>query len=459
MSGAIFVNGEARPRDKGRAYLFAFALLLLGYACIGRSFAELGFRTIFVGEVFLFWGLLVLLLTREWGGVFRAAPMKWLAFFLLWGLLNTVPYIGAYKLNALRDAVIWGYGIFALIVAGVVSVSPDRLRCLLDWYRRFGGFFPFVIFCVLVALNFFSSFLPLTPWSSERIPIVLVRSGEAMVHLMAILVLGLVGLRRVGGTLWHLAVVGSVFLAFVGSRASIMVVLVTLAVVWALAWRPRGIGRFFLIAVFAALALLAFDLNFGTTGTGRTFSLNQIFSNFVSIFFVEREAGLALTTLWRLTWWERIIDDTIFGAHFLTGRGFGVNLSQVAGMSYLVEATTRSPHSIHFTLLARTGVIGLFIWIGLQISWFLHVLRYYRAAKSRGHRTWTALFVFLIAYWLGMLANASFDVYVEGPMGGIWFWTIFGLGVAAAKLYERFPDLFDPEDEAMAPVFEQTGAR
>jgi hypothetical protein len=34
-----------------------------------------------------------------------------------------------------------------------------------------------------------------------------------------------------------------------------------------------------------------------------------------------------------------------------------------------------------------------------------------------------------------MLINASFDVALEGPMLGIWFWCLFGFGVAVAMCY------------------------
>jgi hypothetical protein len=43
-----------------------------------------------------------------------------------------------------------------------------------------------------------------------------------------------------------------------------------------------------------------------------------------------------------------------------------------------------------------------------------------------------AIVGWIFAYWLAALVNASFDVYLEGPQGGIWFWSVIGLGIAAA---------------------------
>ena len=39
----------------------------------------------------------------------------------------------------------------------------------------------------------------------------------------------------------------------------------------------------------------------------------------------------------------------------------------------------------------------------------------------------------LFAYWLAALINMSFDVYLEGPQGGIPFWSVIGLGMVAMR--------------------------
>jgi hypothetical protein len=31
------------------------------------------------------------------------------------------------------------------------------------------------------------------------------------------------------------------------------------------------------------------------------------------------------------------------------------------------------------------------------------------------------------------MINLSFDPYLEGPHGGIWFWALFGLGLGAMR--------------------------
>ncbi|HEY2759656.1 MAG TPA: hypothetical protein VGI75_02910, partial [Pirellulales bacterium] len=60
-----------------------------------------------------------------------------------------------------------------------------------------------------------------------------------------------------------------------------------------------------------------------------------------------------------------------------------------------------------------------------------------------GQARWAGLFLFLFAYWAALLIQASFDVYLEGPVGGLWFWTITGVGIAAAWLhrYQSSPSM------------------
>jgi hypothetical protein len=58
-------------------------------------------------------------------------------------------------------------------------------------------------------------------------------------------------------------------------------------------------------------------------------------------------------------------------------------------------------------------------------------------ARRNQHTLWEGLFFFLPTYLIAFLINGSFDVFIEGPMGGIWFWSIYGTGVGAAMIYRR----------------------
>ena len=68
----------------------------------------------------------------------------------------------------------------------------------------------------------------------------------------------------------------------------------------------------------------------------------------------------------------------------------------------------------------------------------------YLHSRRHGQRDWQALFFVLLAYWVAFMINASFDVYLEGPMGGIWLWTVIGVGLAAVAIHRRNPEVMEP---------------
>lgn len=42
----------------------------------------------------------------------------------------------------------------------------------------------------------------------------------------------------------------------------------------------------------------------------------------------------------------------------------------------------------------------------------------------------TSVYLWLLAYWMAFIVNMTFDVYLEGPQGGIWFWCLIGFTIA-----------------------------
>lgn len=56
-------------------------------------------------------------------------------------------------------------------------------------------------------------------------------------------------------------------------------------------------------------------------------------------------------------------------------------------------------------------------------------------ARRHEHRQIANLFLVNITYVLAILINSSFDVALEGPMQGIWFWCLFGFGIGSVMVY------------------------
>jgi O-antigen ligase len=167
----------------------------------------------------------------------------------------------------------------------------------------------------------------------------------------------------------------------------------------------------------------------------RPLSTGQIVKNVASV-LGQSDESLEGTKRWRLEWWSIIIRDTVFGPNLWTGRGFGLNIAVADGFGDdLQRDPLRSPHNAHITILARAGVPGLALWLLFLVSWLAMLASATLAARRRRQPQWAGLFLFVGCYVVAALINATFDVALEGPMQGIWFWCLIGFGIGSVMIY------------------------
>ena len=61
--------------------------------------------------------------------------------------------------------------------------------------------------------------------------------------------------------------------------------------------------------------------------------------------------------------------------------------------------------------------------------------------RALGHNELANMNIWALAYMSAFMVNSSFDVYLEGPQGGIWFWAMMGFVIALTEeqriLYSR----------------------
>jgi O-antigen ligase len=98
------------------------------------------------------------------------------------------------------------------------------------------------------------------------------------------------------------------------------------------------------------------------------------------------------------------------------------------------DRSLRSPHNGHLTILARTGVPGFALWIVFLLAHGFALLQGARASQLAGDSLRSRLLLWALAYWLAATINGAFDVYLEGPQGGIWFWSIVGIGLGTLAI-------------------------
>lgn len=420
-----------QPVGPHEGYLVALCTVLAGYACVGKGFAYLGVPPLYIGEIALALGCLVLWRSRCLAALSTSPALVAAAALAAWTVLRTLPYLGAYGIDAPRDAMVVLYAAYAFVVAGLVVERVSRLGWLIGAYRRLAWIYGLLGGGLFLATVTLGSALP--SFSGNTLPYI--RPGEAAVHLTGAAVFAMVGLMRVR---WPWIAAWIVNAAMVSpSRGAMLSYLLPLLVAAVVTGRWRRVLSAFLIAAALFTLALAARVEVALPGGGRPVGAEQMVERLGSIVGRSTDGGLDGTKQWRLRWWGTIRDYTVEGPYFWTGKGFGVNLAVDDG--FVVGEgdgnPLRSPHNAHLTILARGGVPGLALWLATLAIWFGAVAGAHLRAKRRGEAEWAALFVWIGCYVASALINASFDVALEGPMQGIWFWCLFGLGAGMVMVH------------------------
>jgi hypothetical protein len=444
----------------GDFYIRVLSIVVLVFAICGHNAAYIGVHPIYISEFMLAAGLWVLLEAGTLSLVLNSAPALFLLLFIVWGVLRTVPYVGTYGSDAFRDGAIFGYGLFAFVVAGLLLQSPVRLVRLLLWYRKFIWLLLFVgtPFFLMNILWYLVAKLP-TPFNYYVWLIMTNKCGDFAVHISGAFIFLTVlresirpastatglgtGNARPFVTNWLPIIMILIDLGMTMYQRAASVTFLLVAAITTLA-KPKSAFAWRLWSfVGAGVLILAVSGIRVPLNEGRELSFDQLSNNVKSILGVGKVDTDQLdgTKKWRLDWWKDIVQYTFQGKYFWTGKGFGINLADDDGRQVNRDGSLRSPHNGHMTILARSGVPGLALWVLLNVTWAGAMLDgFFRARRARQDR-WSGVFIFLIAYWAAHLTNASFDVFLEGPIGGVWFWTIFGTGLALQHLYRLSPEL------------------
>jgi hypothetical protein len=430
----------ARPiAHTGDRYFALMCVMLLGYALGGRGFAYWGVNPIFIGDIMLVVGVFVIFKSNVIPRLTGIRMLIPLFIFMCWGAACTIPYIDKYAKDAIRDAVVWGYGTYAFIVCGLLIANPLRVQKLILNYRKFVFWFLILGPISSILCGFFESSLPTLPLSG--VPIIQVKGGDMCVHLAGcfayIVALG----GNMSPWLAPIFVPLNLGLNMQGRAAMVSFVVAAFIVMVVRPFNARAMRIFFVIAL-GLFALWASDIRIEKGA--RELSFNGLLKGFASITGDADDSALDGSKEWRMKWWSDIINYTFKGKYFWMGKGYGVNLATDDGYQVEGDDALRSPHSGHMTMLARGGVPGLFIWIMTQGTWGFFVAKAYLRARKKKHTNWSGLFLFLGAYWTAFMANTSFDVFIEGPMGGIWLWCIYGAGIGCVYVYKRYPELLTP---------------
>jgi O-antigen/teichoic acid export membrane protein len=430
----------------------ALGFLLGGYLFFSKSFAYLHVpgTPVFIGEIVLGIGLFeVLRVPSPWRHLLNRAPALRLAIaFLAVCCVRLYFDYPKYGLDAVRDASVGYYLLFAFLAAAAVVAEPTFVPRLLGWYRKV---LPAFLFWAPVALML-ASIDSLTGiyMPGTETPVNSFKAGDFGVQIaVAIGFLWLDARRTEAGqtgkfsTTVGLSLVGLVGLAaclsqnrggFIAGAAVLLVVAVYLSP----ARRRRLVVP--ILAGLAGISVLVLLLNLRLPTDEREFSLQQVTENMLSIIQRDQSEDLSGTVEWREQYWQRIRHDMLTQGTWKSGFGFGVVLGARYGADDPNDpAPLRSAHNTHLTVFARTGIVGLIVWALLWLAW-CYRLQWWIRRRSGGVRDPDgAIVIWVLAAAVGWLVNAYFDPSLEAPSACIWLYVLVGVGAAMTRRLQPEP--------------------
>jgi hypothetical protein len=395
-------------------YLRVYLLVMTLYVFLNKGVAYT-----FLVEILWLFGILLLFMHRKKVELIWNKTTKLLLFFIAIGFIYIIRGFIKYDIiDIIRDSFIFQYGWFVFILFLFKDKTAQIWETLFFIYK----WFPFVALLNFILQYFVPFFETVTPFGD--IPILLYKNGDMGVQLLISTLLLFFSFEKYS-IKWRVVlslVIALDFLILASySRSGIVAFLASLACFIYFNKDIQLQSRIRLLIKYLPVILLIVTpiyINIKVTENfqGRSVGFEQIKNNFSSIVGGTTDATSEDNVVWRLVWWAKIIDYSFTAPNFFIGKGLGMNLATEDDIITL-DDSLRSPHNFHLNIMARFGVLIFLIW-----SYFLiQIIKPLFKKQLQGRRLLIGCILF------AFLLNASFDVFLEGPMGAFPFWTWMGL--------------------------------
>lgn len=438
-------------RQRGLPEAAALAFVLAGYVLGNRGFAQImpapGVPLLFA-ELTLALTVPLVLARHTFDRTFpfrrdslNLAVLLWLAIAAL-----RIPWdVRTYGFSALRDFATIYYALF-FFVGQSVADNPASLRLLRRTLLTVFGVLPALYFLNIAFPEFFLQHM-------------LVRGTPVFFYkedLVAAYLIAAVFFLCTERAAWRLLVAAASYgLAFsINSSRAAILGLIVLSGWWALArrWTPLRLQTVLIPAGLVTLLLVALVQE-------KPFVESRIYRLYEHVVSMADVAGtrsyrhedrthVGDNNRFRLVWWRAVAEETLAEAPLL-GLGFGADLSERFLRVYQLDLgedfTTRSPHSVVFTMLGRLGLVGL-----ATVAFLFSVLciRTLRVARHvRAHPEDASILGWWSVSW-AIFVSGCFGVVLEGPMGAVLFWTTLGIANATMPA----PSPAEEDTPALAPL-------
>mgnify|MGYP000710264845 FL=1 len=395
-------------------YLRAYLLVMTLYVFLNKGVAY----TYLVEALWLF-GILLLFINRKKVELIWNKSTKLILLFLAISFIYILRGFTKYDIiDLIRDSFIFQYGWFVFIL----FLFKEKLEIIWETLFFIYKWLPFVALLNFILQYFVPFFETVAPFGG--IPILLYKNGDMGVQLLISTLLLLYSFEN--KTLkWRVLlslVIALDFLILASySRSGIVAFLASMLCFIYFNKDIQLQSRVRLLIKYLPIILLVVTpiyINIKVTENfqGRAVGLEQIKNNFSSIVGGTTDATSENNVVWRLVWWAKIIDYSLSFPNFFIGKGLGMNLATDDDIITL-DDSLRSPHNFHLNIMSRFGVLIFMIWTYFLIQ----LLRPLFKKQLQGKR------LLIGCILLAFLLNASFDVFLEGPMGAFPFWTWLGL--------------------------------
>ena len=395
-------------------YLRAYLLVMTLYVFLNKGVAY----TYLVEALWLF-GILLLFIYRKKVELIWNKSTKLILLFLAISFIYILRGFTKYDIiDLIRDSFIFQYGWFVFIL----FLFKEKLEIIWETLFFIYKWFPFVALLNFILQYFVPFFETVAPFGG--IPILLYKNGDMGVQLLISTLLLLYSFEN--KTLkWRVLlslVIALDFLILASySRSGIVAFLASMLCFIYFNKDIQLQSRVRLLIKYLPIILLVvtpiyINIKVAENFQGRAVGLEQIKNNFSSIVGGTTDATSENNVVWRLVWWAKIIDYSLSSPNFFIGKGLGMNLATDDDIITL-DDSLRSPHNFHLNIMSRFGVLLFMIWMYFLIQ----LLKPLFKKQLQGKR------LLIGCILLAFLLNASFDVFLEGPMGAFPFWTWLGL--------------------------------
>lgn len=321
-------------------------------------------------------------------------------------------------IEVIRDSFIFQYGWFSFFIFLFIEEQELVWKKLVDLYTWLPAFSLLNFFL----LNFIKNFDQFTLFGD--VPFVLYKYGDMGVHLLISTLLLLVFQKERSirfQIVMALLLLFNLLILTAYSRSGMLAYVAGLGL-FVIYTKDKvlkaHIKKYFkylpllLLIVLPIYASIKVKENF----QGRAVGVEQLKQNVGSFVGASKDAKLDDNKVWRLVWWVKILDYSFSKEYFLQGKGLGMSLA--ADDEVLTDVDElRSPHNFHLNIMARFGVPLFCVWI----FWLFLIFKPLFKNELEGKDL--LITIILLAF----IINASFDVFLEGPMGAFPFWTWVGL--------------------------------